>query len=333
MGGAQKTKITCFECNTTFMFDKSRLAPDAQEKQCFKCGAAIPLVDRILRAKNKPGEVLKLVIPPPDSKEKKEEAVDYAQFLFQGGVLSDTGAGYTDTDDGASWLATYGDIMSLLLIFFILLFAISSIDRKKFEAVMSSISTSLGGNVTFVEVPVSTKEQTIKLIKTAMEQERVAMTDLYGRLATFLAQNRLEDKIALSDENENLVLMAKGMAMFDSGSAELREEILPDLKKLSEILKNIDNTIIVEGHTDDVPIRTARFPSNWELSSSRAANVVHFLIDECLMRPQRLSVAGYSHYKNRFGFDTPEGKRNRRIEILVRKKYSTALTDEFLLSQ
>jgi len=333
MAVAQKSKITCFECHTSFLFDLNRLPPDVNEKKCIKCGAVIPLVNRIIQAKKKPAKK-----PAEEKSADKSDAddtqkVDYAALLVQsrgGSVDEDL---YDTADEGGSWLATYGDIMSLLLIFFILMFAISTIDKNKFEAVMSAISESLGGKVTFAEVGPDAQEAAMSVLQLAMEKEKQALSNLYQRLAAFVVQNNLQDQIGLADENEHIVLMAKGMSMFDSGSAELRAEMRPVLTKISQILQGIDNLIAVEGHTDNVPINTPQFPSNWELSTSRAANVVHFLVDECGMDARQLSVAGYSHYKPRFDFDTPEGKLNRRIEILIKKKYSTHLTDQFMAVQ
>ncbi len=329
-----KTKITCFECNTSFRFDVSRLPANVSEKECIKCGSKIPLLGRKLQIKQKSSKPPKHVEHDKKSnRPEKAQAVDSISYLDGGGNEDRLAVPEYESDEGASWLATYGDIMSLLLIFFILMFAISTINQQKFKSVMNAISNSLGGQITFAEMPVSQKESAILVIKKEMQAEKSALSNLYQMLHMFLEESRLTDKIALFDEDQDMVLITQKLTMFDSGKSELRPEILPYLKRISEILHLIENRVVVEGHTDNVPIHTDRFTSNWELSTLRAANVVHFLINECDMDPQQLSVAGYSYFKPRYDFSTPEGKFNRRIEIRIRKKYATHLADQILTTQ
>jgi chemotaxis protein MotB len=329
---ASKTKITCFKCNASFLFDLSKLSADIKEKKCIKCGTKIPLLRRIIEAKNEPAKKkIPKKVRPKENKDSAESANGYMSFLAQGSGEGDIFALSADQEgDGASWLATFGDIMSLLLIFFILLFAISSVDQNKFEMVMSAIGESLGGNPTFAQVVLSDKEIAMQTMKEAMREEQLVISELYKKLTGFIVQNNLQEKIGLSDEDEYLILITIGTEMFDGGKSELRPEVRPLLKKMSEILSDIDNDIIVEGHTDDVPIHTEKFASNWELSSIRAANVVHFLIGECHMSSARFSVAGYSHYKPRFSFTATNAHMNRRIEILVKKKYSNKMAKQIL---
>lgn len=251
------------------------------------------------------------------------------------------------------WLATYGDMMSILLIFFILLFAISTVDMRKFQSAMTSISTALGGKITFPKAgatpalpsaPESIVELKARLeaarklaapleaFKQEVHAEDRAFSSLRTELNEFIKNNQLHDKISLVDEDKGLVVIVRDMVMFDLGRAEIRPNLLPYFNKMASIFKKLKNHIVVEGHTDDLPIRGAgEFSSNWELSVMRATNVVHFFISQCGLDPSRLSAAGYAFYRPRY--KPPESEKNRRIELVVERKYSRKLVDELLASK
>jgi chemotaxis protein MotB len=221
------------------------------------------------------------------------------------------------------WMATYGDLVTLLMCFFVLLFAFSSIDAQKFEAVMKSFQGSAGilsggtsltpADMVFdgmpeVEVskPVTNKED-LEVLKKAVEK--------------FIAENQLESKVTVELEDRGLLLRFEDNALFDSGKADLKEGSLNTLKFLAEILNTEEfNTknVRVEGHTDNRPINTAKFPSNWELSTTRASNVVRFFIERGNMIPSRFSASGYSEYYPIASNDLAEGRAmNRRVDIVV----------------
>ena len=237
-----------------------------------------------------------------------------------------------EDDGGDSWLAIYGDMMSILMIFFVLLFAISSVDKGKFQVVMESVSKALGGSYSHQAKPESgpsqekvPMEKPMSKMMQGAKNESAAMSRLKDELQQIIRQAAMQGKFAVKDEPKGMVLIGRDLAMFDSGSADIKPQIKPFLTRLGEVLKQSGHDITVEGHTDNVPIKTDRFPSNWELSVMRATNVVHFLLTSCGLPPGRVSAAGYSYYRPRHPFDSKDAAKNRRIEILIKRRYDPEL--------
>lgn len=146
------------------------------------------------------------------------------------------------------------------------------------------------------------------------------------------AQNLLKDRLAqeIKDKQVRLEMMDKGLVitfvadvLFDSGKAKIREEAYPILDKVSRVLKeNVpDLNVGIEGHTDNEPIKYSGWKSNWELSTARALSVLHYLVDNKGIYPQRLSAVGYGEYKAVASNDTADGRRlNRRVEVVILPK-------------
>lgn len=221
------------------------------------------------------------------------------------------------------WMATYGDLVTLLMCFFVLLFAFSSIDAQKFEAVMQSFQGSAGilsggtsltpADMVFDGMPEveaskpQTNKEDLEVLKEAVEK--------------FIAENQLESKVTVELEDRGLLLRFEDNALFDSGKADLKDSSVITLTFLAEILNTEEfnsKNVRVEGHTDNRPINTAKFPSNWELSTTRASNVVRFFIEKGKMTPSRFSASGYSEYYPIASNDLAEGRAmNRRVDIVV----------------
>lgn len=137
-----------------------------------------------------------------------------------------------------------------------------------------------------------------------------------GKLQALLKSEGMSATINI--DTRGLVISLNNAILFESGSAELRSEHKDTLNKISEIMNAVDNYIRVEGHTDNVPINTNIYPSNWELSTARAASVVRLFIDECDVSPEKIVAVGYGEYKPIANNSTEEGReKNRRIDIIV----------------
>ena len=223
------------------------------------------------------------------------------------------------------YMTTYGDMVTLLLCFFVLLFAFSTIDAKKFQAIMQSFEGSAGilksGKTLDESQFVASSNITERITNTIKETKRLKA--LKKDLEEYLEDNNLENQIKVELDDRGLVLRFDDNVLFDSGRAELRQQaketlslISSDFLKQEELAKNL---ILVEGHTDSDPIkRRWRFPTNWELSTARAVNVARFFIEETNINPQRISAAGYSKYHPVAPNDTPENKaKNRRVDIVI----------------
>ncbi|QUL99506.1 MAG: OmpA family protein [Candidatus Fermentithermobacillus carboniphilus] len=225
---------------------------------------------------------------------------------------------------------TYADMVTLLLCFFVLLFAMSILNAKKFQAAISSLQGAFGimPGATQPVVPPSSEGlfDPQELQAQLLAEEMARMRALGESFREELEKAGLGDKVRLEVEERGVVFRLADTVLFDIGKADIRPEARSVLLTVGNLVKKVDNPIRVEGHTDNWPISTDKFPSNWELSTARATNVVRFLIEEAGIQPERLQAAGYGEYHPIDSNDTPEGRqRNRRVDvILMRPSLSAA---------
>lgn len=229
-----------------------------------------------------------------------------------------------------AWMATYGDLVTLLMCFFVLLFAFSEIDAQKFEAVMQSFKGSAGilsGGTTISQDPLvfeATPEVTIS--------ETVPITEdiqqLKEQIEAYLEQNQqenIEQDIIVEIDARGLIIRFPDKALFDSGKADLKQESIDTLDFLGGLLTSEEFNMMairVEGHTDNIPINTFRYPSNWELSTTRATNVLKYFINKSELAPKRLAASGYGEYYPIDDNVTREGRsKNRRVDIVILSKH------------
>lgn len=226
-----------------------------------------------------------------------------------------------------AWMATYGDLVTLLMCFFVLLFAFSSIDAQKFEAVMQSFQGSAGilsGGKSLSEAPLVFDGMPESQTSSQQVIEQNKLENLKEKVEEYLEQNQMEAMVEVELEDRGLVIRFKDNVLFDPGSANVKQGSFEILDFLSELLSTeelINEEIRVEGHTDNVPNISVIYPSNWELSTARATNVVRYFVERSGFTPARLSAAGYSEYHPIATNDTAEGRSaNRRVDIVVIKK-------------
>jgi chemotaxis protein MotB len=214
-----------------------------------------------------------------------------------------------------AWLATFGDLMSLLLTFFVLLLSFSSTEVVKFHHAMGSLQGSLGIFNTDPELsqPIMVN---LPMVRGSVSQSN-NIRKAAENLEKSLSDEGLEGDVELTGTASGIVIRIRAPVLYGLGKAEIGPEVYPLLLKVGQLLRLLPNDVIVQGHTDDVPIHTA-FPSNWELSLQRAINVVRFLITESRVFPQRISAEGYGPYLPLVSNTTEEGRdRNRRVEVHV----------------
>ena len=233
------------------------------------------------------------------------------------------------------WLLTYADLITLLMIFFVLLYTLSKIDTQKFKAVAESLSAAIGsGTPAKVQVQTDNGSSIIEL----NQQEGNAVKDngknqtndtesktiqaIKKQIDNYLAANHLSSKAETDIEERGLVVSIRDTLLFSSGSAQVTSTAQSILQKLCSILAPLPNYIKVEGHTDNAPIHNSQFPSNWELSTSRAVNVVHILVSQNIA-PERLSAVGYGEYRPVVPNTSDANmSRNRRVDlVIIRSKY------------
>lgn len=216
------------------------------------------------------------------------------------------------------YMLTYGDMMTLLLCFFVMLLAMSTIDPAKFHVAASSFQNAFSGVLEDFPSILITKDILIPRLGGNEQNKRMAI-DAKRRILEVAKQEDMKDGIKVEVTDEGIAIQIADPIGFDVGKADIRPEFTSLLYKLVEIIDIDPNAEIrVEGHTDNTPIRTREFPSNWELSSARALKIVKFLAQNAGVDPARLSAVGYGEFRPIAPNDTPQNKqKNRRIEIYV----------------
>jgi len=226
-------------------------------------------------------------------------------------------------DIESGWIVTFADLMSLLLVFFILLYSISSVNLKKFKLAMFSIHSSLGGEMTdiglleHVQVPEIDAPKTIEELTGLKEKKDEIVKDI----DQFISEKNLGKYIVLQVLEGKITIRIKGRFLFNSGSAKLNERALPILDSIVNVVQDYeDYNVNIKGHTDNVRINTPMFPSNWELSAVRATTVLKYLVSK-RVKPVRLTATGYGSLLPLVINDSEKHRaRNRRVEFVLEKK-------------
>ncbi|MGB9792005.1 MAG: OmpA/MotB family protein [Thermacetogeniaceae bacterium] len=215
------------------------------------------------------------------------------------------------------WLLTYSDMITLLMIFFIMMYVISNVNMQKFQALAAALRVALKGEPTGMFV------NTGPSLLSGGGSEAMQLSQIEKELESYLKQKGLSGLVTVSEEERGLVISFQETVLFPRGSADLTPEAKSVIAQIGTILKKVPNYIRIEGHTCDLPINTPKYPSNWELSAARAITVLKELIATNQIPPSRLSATGYGEYRPRYPNDSEEHRRmNRRVDIVIlRTKY------------
>jgi chemotaxis protein MotB len=218
------------------------------------------------------------------------------------------------------WLVTYADMVTLLLCFFVLMLAFANTDAVKFKEVLGSVKDAFGvqrdvfelGKEGGMELPITLESSPPK---TEMQKQR-----LVNLLQTAVKEEGLEKNVLIALHRRGVkmeITELAGSAMFEPGGTEILAESRRLLLKLIPIMHDTVYKITVEGHSDNIPVKSPLYPSNWELSSARAGSVVRFLIQTGNLDPRRFSAVGHADTQPLRDNDTPENRaRNRRVSIV-----------------
>ncbi|RJQ84822.1 MAG: type VI secretion system protein TssL [Desulfobacteraceae bacterium] len=224
-------------------------------------------------------------------------------------------------DKGAPrWVVTFGDLMSLLLCFFVLLLSFSEMDRKKYKQVAGSLEQAFGvqRKIRVMEIP-----KGMKIIAKDFDQEIIETRILedIGKEIDDMLSSQLEEfkeQIALEAGENEITIRLMGESTFDSGRDEIREKLKPLLGNLAKVLEKADGDVIISGHTDNVPVRSGPFKSNLRLSIARAAAVADYMLVNSRIDPKRVSTMGFGEYRPIESNITERGREmNRRVEIIL----------------
>ena len=227
----------------------------------------------------------------------------------------------------SAWMVTFSDLIMLLLTFFVLLLTMSSMDTKKLKETFANFSGAPG----VLELSGSRGIGDLASFITRYESSDrlvVINQDYIRRLLipSFKKSKKVEKVIAdlsklihVSDDHRGLVLSFQNHVLFDPGSVTLRKDAYPFLDAIANAISSCPNDILIMGHTDDRPIQTGRFASNWELSAYRGISVLRYFLEKKDLPPSRFSVGGYGPSRPVHKNDSERNRAlNRRVEIIFR---------------
>ncbi|RBP03925.1 flagellar motor protein MotS [Rossellomorea aquimaris] len=221
------------------------------------------------------------------------------------------------------WMVTFSDLITLILVFFILLFSMSQIDIVKFRTIADSfqqrqILEFYPSVIPFENPSAEPEMEREKTQPQGSEGTDKELNQLLADIQSYLNENKLSDVVVATRTERGVVLVLQEQALFASGEATVLEEAYPFLNKVGDLLSRIPNFVKVEGHTDNRPIGTYRFPSNWELSSARASSVIRYLVQTENLDPKRFIAVGYGDTRPIAPNDTRENlQKNRRVEVII----------------
>jgi len=252
------------------------------------------------------------------------------------------------------WLATFADLMSLLMCFFVLLLSFATMDAVRFKKMAESVKDAFGvqKEVPTYDIPMGTSiiaqhfspapteptpldevkqtvtqmsqnlkipEQDMAKIKAQLKEEMLKETqDEAEKIRESLKEEITAGLVSVETDGLKIIIRINEKGSFPSGSAVLKVGFEPVMKKISESVENAKGKVLIAGHTDDIPINTDWYRSNWELSASRSVTVAHFLLENKGIDPRRMVVEGYADTKPLFPNDSAENRaKNRRVEIIL----------------
>lgn len=237
------------------------------------------------------------------------------------------------------WMATYGDLVTLLLCFFVLLFAMSNVDENKYTAVAESFNSNItfikGGGATGVNNMLGSGINNLPKVDKSVndskneqaKKEEAELNKMASDFKTYFAENNVADNVSV-EVTDNYVKITFGDGiLFDSGSAVLKNNSIEILGLIADELINYPGSFIkFEGYTDNQPIKSAMFPDNMYLSAARSISVLNYFKNTYNFDPQMLSQEGFGEYRPIATNDTPEGRaKNRRVEVKIMSQYSDSI--------
>jgi len=249
------------------------------------------------------------------------------------------------------WLVSYADFITLLFAFFVVLYASAQVDKRKAGRLAMAIQVAFQELGVFdtssTKVPVKDDEampfETVQVVENMPRDANLKriVNPMKGDLTSSAEAQSLEDakealekaldpeiqkhEVTMSLRRDGLVVSLKEMGFFDSGSATIRPDSMGAIARLAQVLKLRPENLRIEGHTDNVPIHTSRFASNWELSTARATELIRLLITDYELPASHLSAAGYAEFHPVASDDTPEGRaQNRRLDVVILAPFQPA---------
>lgn len=223
-----------------------------------------------------------------------------------------------------SWMITYSDMITIMLCFFMVFFILSATETDTLQQLQLRLTAQVSdldqevGRLTMENTRLQTEKQQLAQSLFGINDLKQDVSHSREDFIVFLRDNDLMDQVQILENDRGLMIRFKDSVLFGSGSAEVSRQGLEIMERIGGKLGEISNPVVVEGYTDNVPISTVAYPSNWELSSARAITVARYLIYDSGIEEERIAVTGFGEQHPVDTNDTPEGRaNNRRIEITV----------------
>ena len=220
-----------------------------------------------------------------------------------------------------AWLATFADTMTLLLTFFVLLYSFSTVDAAKFKQIATSLQSVLTG-----ETGKSILDFNIKNGEVPLVGEPVPTTDsnsntedIYEKVQSFIKEKKLEATVVIKTDNRGVIIQLRENILFHSGKAEIISNSKSVLDSINGLISNFPNDIVIEGHTDNIPISNNQYKNNWQLSSARALTVLEYFVGiKGQTHPERFKSIAYGEYQPIAPNNSDVNRAlNRRVNILI----------------
>jgi chemotaxis protein MotB len=249
-----------------------------------------------------------------------------------------------------TWLIPYADLLTLLLALFIILFASSQLDSKKYDSIMRSLNNAFtGGEAPFAmsnlspiddaanstknnnknqNPPPKEESKTDSQLAAKLQKEEKDLKELKQSMDAYIKENNMSEQLTTKLDNEKLTITISDRALFDSGSATIKQESQKLAVSMSNLLSSYPGyEVQVAGHTDNIPIHRVDFETNWDLSAKRAVNFMKILLNNSKIEPASYSSVGFGEYRPISENDTTEGRaKNRRVEVSILRNIKA--TDE-----
>lgn len=242
---------------------------------------------------------------------------------------------HAEHENHERWLITYADLITLLLIFFVIMYAMSKIDNEKYQVLASALSFEFKkaesvlpqgegvlGRVSTAKAQDGEKTQNDEKEKTEREereQREKQLEDLLEKIQQYIQQQNLQAQVFAADTPRGIAVTLNDLFLFDLGKAELKKDAYPILNQLASLFPTLDATISIEGHTDNLPLATGSlYKDNWGLSNERSLSVLRYFVYNSGMDPKKFISTGYADTRPVAENNSVENRsKNRRVEIVV----------------
>ncbi|AAK78286.1 chemotaxis protein MotB [Clostridium acetobutylicum] len=247
---------------------------------------------------------------------------------------------HEEPENSERWLLTYSDLITLLMAFFIVMYASSTVSKEKFAQIAQSLKVGFNGasgktvigNQDAVDIKSTSSyvtQEASKQSASAEKAEENKLKDVKKKIDQYVNQNGMQGSVSTNLQEKGLVVSIVDTLMFDTGRAEVKPDFQKKLVEIGEILKTIDNYIRIEGHTDNTPISNSQYASNIELGSARSNNVEHLFIDVSKIPVTQMYTVSYADTRPVADNNSEAGKaRNRRVDIVILNSKFNAVEQE-----